>query len=91
MAIIKGFKLANGDEIIGTLVQTLNANELILKQVRLVGYSPDGRISTMPYSCLQQDGQIHFSINAIAAEFTVPKQAEDGYLQEVSGIALAKP
>lgn len=94
MATVKHLKLASGEEILGILEEGC-AEYIVLKNVRalMAQHLSNGQIGIgmIPYMVGAPDAYIKFKKDVIQGEpiSTTPKNLEDSYLQQVSGIAFA--
>lgn len=90
-------KLINGEEIIGKLTQPTLAVEasMVLSQVRSLTIQPLGRgeagIGMIPFMVGNPDGNIRIDKRHIIGDPVddTPKQLEDAYLQQTSGLTFA--
>lgn len=99
MSDIVLFKLSSGEEVVGELVQrnvepgTPEVHTL-LKRARVMIPTPVGpgqmSIQMAPYVITAQDADIKLYHRCIAGEVVdVPKELEDGYLHQTSGVQIA--
>ena len=90
-------KLINGEEIIGKLVEPSLAVEayMVLEKVRSLTIQPirqgEAGIGLIPFMVGNPDGSIRIDKRHILGEAVedTPKQLEDAYLQQVSGLTFA--
>jgi hypothetical protein len=88
-------KLTSGEEIIGKIVKETDDGKLIAKDVRVLMAHPgaDGQMAVgmIPWMIGAPDSDIAISKSDIIGvpDGALPKQLEDSYLQQTSGIAFA--
>lgn len=94
MATILLMKLTSGEEVIGKLVEDLD-DKLILSSVRvLIAHpGPNGQmaIGMIPWLTGAPENDVEVDKSSIIGKprGDLPKQLEDGYLQQTSGLAFA--
>lgn len=87
---IVGIKLASGEELIAQRPFGKNGNTF--EKIRVFGvFNQQGslQVTLSPYIWMNPDVEIEFKDAQIVDTFPVPKQVEDQYIQQTSGIALA--
>ncbi len=89
-------KLINGEEIIGKSVDTFHSEESVtLEKVRSLTIQPirqgEAGIGMIPFMVGNPDGEIKIRKDHILGEpkEDMPKNLEDAYLQQVSGLTFA--
>jgi len=92
-------KLIDGEEILGKLCEDSGLGETslnwVLEKVRSLTVQPMGEgqagLAMIPFMMGDVDGQIRIPRNQVIGAPTrdPPKQVEDAYLQQVSGLAFA--
>ncbi len=89
-------KLVNGEEILGKAADEYNKGSYItLEKVRSLTIQPTGPgqvgIGMLPFMVGDPEGEIKIPTHHIIGDPVgdVPKQLEDAYLQQVSGLAFA--
>jgi len=92
--MIRLFKLISGEEIVAR-VQEETPTTFVLKSVRALVIHPAAngqmQVGMMPWSAGVPDGNVTLYKTGILGtpEEPLPKQLEDGYLSQTSGIQLA--
>ena len=91
--IIQLFKLVSGEEIIAKVVSE-NETTYLVSDVRTLVMQPTGPgqmgIALVPWVATMADQELPLKKTHVMVENkNVPKQLEDGYLQETTGIQLA--
>lgn len=86
-------KLVSGEEIIAKIVEEMETT-LVLESARSLLVQPTGPgqmgIAMLPWMATNPDGEVDIRLQDIMVRSDdVPKQLEDGYLQQTSGIAIA--
>lgn len=97
MPTVKHFKVIGGEEIIGTVVEGYEhfAEHLVLEKVRALMAQPMGQgqvgLGLVPYMMGNPDGKIKIPLDMIIGDPVegLPKNLEDTYLQQVSGLTFA--
>ncbi len=95
MSKVIHLKLLGGEEILGTLVEDANADFLILSKIRSIMAQSLGNgqvgLGMVPYMMGDPDGTIKIRRKHIVGDpiDAPPKNLEDSYLQQVSGITFA--
>lgn len=93
MSQIKLYKLATGEEIVGRFVEEED-EFVVLSKIRVMIMQPVGnvqvQIGMVPWTVGSPDGNIKVYRTTIVGEpiSTLPKQLEDGYLANTSGLDL---
>lgn len=88
-------KLSTGEEIIGIDISEYRSKDLYLEKVRTLSIQQIGRgevgIGMIPFMVGNPDGKIRILEAHIVGEpqEETPKNLEDAYLQQVSGISFA--
>ena len=91
---VRLYKLANGEEIVGRLIEE-DDTHVVLTKVRSMAVQPVGpgqmQVAMIPWTVGTPDSNIRISRAHILGEPVepLPKQLEDGYLQNTSGLQLA--
>jgi len=93
---IRLFKLVTGEEIIGSVEYGITTDEqLKIARPRVLAMTPVGpgqvSLALVPWFMSNPDGTFIVNKNKIVAEpeGDTPRQLEDAYLQQTSGIQLA--
>lgn len=86
-------KLVSGEEVIGKIVEW-KTDSVVLTSIRSLVMQPTGPgqmgIAMIPWMATDADGEHEIEDKDIMGRNTeVPKQLEDGYLQQTSGIQIA--
>lgn len=87
--MISGFKLVSGEELIANVTER-GGDTIHLKDPLLVviGQGPTGLVANfMPWSIVAE-GEIEVEKHAIAAHFNVPKDVENNYIQNTTGLQI---
>lgn len=91
---VRLYKLNNGEEIVGRLVEE-NDEYVVLGKIRVMAMQPVGpgqmQVAMIPWTVGMPEGDIKVYRTTIAGEpnEALPKNLEDGYLQNTSGLQLA--
>lgn len=91
MIEIRLYKLANGEEIVGRFVSE-DDESVVLTNIRAMAMQPVGpgqmQVAMIPWTVGTPDGTLKIYRKNIMGEpvDTLPKQLEDGYLQNTTGV-----
>jgi hypothetical protein len=89
MSSIQGIKLVTGEELV-TEVVSFDKNAVHVKNP-LVLHMSNGKdgfvINFLPWSIIAE-GEIPLYTHAISSRFDVPKEVEDNYLQNTTGLQI---
>jgi hypothetical protein len=92
---IKGFKLATGQEIIAEVLPTRGTphDPLVTRVLRhplglRVTAGPDGMLCDFSPWTIIADGDIALNRALVVAEYDVPKDVQDAYLGNVTGLQI---
>jgi hypothetical protein len=86
---IQGIKLVTGEEIVATVLHT-HDDQVFVKDalVLRVASGPNGLvINFFPWTIIA-DGQIPINNSAIVSRFPVPKDVENSYIQNTTGLQI---
>ena len=88
MSKIQGIKLVTGEELVATVEAEHGSVYVINPLVLMVGTGPNGLVvNFMPWTIIA-NGRIHIEPHGIVARYNVPKDVEDSYIQNTTGLQI---
>lgn len=87
---IQGLKLVTGEEVVAEICGEDNGEIFVKNPLVLhIRPGPEGFvINFLPWTIIAADGQIPIFESAVMSRYDVPKEVEDNYLQNTSGIQI---
>lgn len=90
MSDIQALKLVTGEELVATVINTTAAGKCTVKNPLLLRVSsgPNGiTVNFFPWTIIAE-GEIDIESHAIVARYPVPKEVEDNYIQNTTGLQI---
>lgn len=86
---IRGIKLATGEELVAN-VQNTTAEHLVVRDPLLmrVFEGPQGLVCNFYPWTIIGEGDFKLNRNLVVSSYSLPKDVQDSYLQNVTGLAI---
>jgi hypothetical protein len=87
---IQGIKLVTGEELVANVIETDHVGRVLVKDplVLRMSQGPQGlMVNFFPWTIIAE-GKIPLEAHSIVARFDVPKDVEDNYIQNTTGLQI---